>query len=523
MQCSWTNVWQGRRAGRAVLSAFAWSLLALGCGCAGHVHDSAGDASSCESQGCDGGGASDGGRISDGGEPGTLITYEADDTTNFPNPERGLSNANLFGGSTTGQPFPSSGNLYNFAANNRATDARTLVLLLARLDDFRSSPISAAYLAGLENACNTVRRAGAKLVLLFRYYDQYSVVMEDAPLARITAHLDQLASLLRDNADVIALVHAGFIGNWGEWHHAGFPGDHDQFGLDNTASRTAVLDKILSVLPGSRMVAIRKPAYKQEIFATAAPLDDTLSFGGSARARTGAHNDLFQADPSNGCTYVNQDTHRCLNTSAADIDYWKDWLRQDNRYVPQGGEPGGGTPSYRTCANSVEDFARLRYDYFHLDFGHPARTFWRDNGCLDEIQLKLGYRFRLVQALLPDAAQRGATLRLTVTLANDGWGGLFNARPLEIILRHVQTGAVHTLVTDADPRTWWPDRGAIDVAVSVAIPSDLAPGDYELLLNLPDPASSLHDDPLFSIRLANVGLWEAQTGYNSLLHTMTVD
>ena len=41
-------------------------------------------------------------------------------------------------------------------------------------------------------------------------------------------------------------------------------------------------------------------------------------------------------------------------------------------------------------------------------------------------------------------------------------------------------------------------------------------GEYKLYLNLPDPYASLHDNPIFSIRLANVGVWEEATGYNKI-------
>ena len=40
---------------------------------------------------------------------------------------------------------------------------------------------------------------------------------------------------------------------------------------------------------------------------------------------------------------------------------------------------------------------------------------------------------------------------------------------------------------------------------------------------MPDQYESLHDNPLFSIRLANEGVWEENTGYNDLKATLTID
>ena len=42
-------------------------------------------------------------------------------------------------------------------------------------------------------------------------------------------------------------------------------------------------------------------------------------------------------------------------------------------------------------------------------------------------------------------------------------------------------------------------------------------GDYKVYLNLPDPMPNLHDNPDFSIRLANKDMWEEETGYNYLM------
>lgn len=55
----------------------------------------------------------------------------------------------------------------------------------------------------------------------------------------------------------------------------------------------------------------------------------------------------------------------------------------------------------------------------------------------------------------------------------------------------------------------------------MTLPSSLPTGTYALLLDLPDP--QLSSRPEYSIRLANENVWEAATGLNSLLHTVTVN
>ena len=41
-------------------------------------------------------------------------------------------------------------------------------------------------------------------------------------------------------------------------------------------------------------------------------------------------------------------------------------------------------------------------------------------------------------------------------------------------------------------------------------------GEYGVYLNLPDAYDVLHDNPAFSIRLANEDMWDEKTGYNYL-------
>ena len=51
----------------------------------------------------------------------------------------------------------------------------------------------------------------------------------------------------------------------------------------------------------------------------------------------------------------------------------------------------------------------------------------------------------------------------------------------------------------------------------------MPPGDYQILLNLPDDHPRLANRPEYSVRLANLDLWEADTGYNYLQQVMTID
>lgn len=115
-------------------------------------------------------------------------------------------------------------------------------------------------------------------------------------------------------------MEAGFIGFWGEWHHS-------TNGLDNSENRRKILNKILSVLPSERMVAVRVSTYKTDALNNSNPLTPETAFNSSYRARTGYHNDCFLANSDDEGTY-----------DSSDPESTKTFLNFDTRYVVQGGE-----------------------------------------------------------------------------------------------------------------------------------------------------------------------------------------
>jgi hypothetical protein len=103
---------------------------------------------------------------------------------------------------------------------------------------------------------------------------------------------------------------------------------------------------------------------------------------------------------------------------------------------------------------------------------------------------------------------------LRFTVANEGWGSLYNPRPLHIVLRHAGTRREWRLETAEDARSWRP--GEIKtVELNPVLPVDLPGGSYEVLLHLPDAAANLRQRAEYAVRLANKAVWEPATGMNS--------
>ena len=147
---------------------------------------------------------------------------------------------------------------------------------------------------------------------------------------------------------------------------------------------------------------------------------------------------------------------------------------------------------------------------------------WKSGGCNDTIAKNLGYRLMMTSAKLQDAVKPGSNFSGTINLINAGWGKIYNSRDCELVFRNTATNKEFIVKLTNDPRHWCMTDSSVAVNVSALIPASTPEGLYTVYLNLPDPANSIHKRPEYSIRLANKDVWEDATGYNSLLHKVTL-
>jgi hypothetical protein len=353
-------------------------------------------------------------------------------------------------------------------------------------------------LASVDADFAAARQAGVKLIPRFAYnFDQAG---PDAPLDRIQKHLAQLAPILQKNSDVLAFVQAGFIGRWGEWHDS----SND---LDNTVSRLAVTQALLKALPQDRMVVLRYPEHKMDIFGSRGNLSAAEAFGSDPRARVGFHNDCFLASDDDWGTY--------FKNAPETVQAQKAWLARETRYVVMGGETCNLCARSADCKQAIGELAQFHYSELNSQYEPKVLKTWEDKGCMGEARRRLGYRLRLVDAELPETASRGQAVSIKLELTNDGFAAPYNPRPVELILRGSKGGPEIHVPVKADPRLWMPGEKQ-ELNVSWAVPAGQAPDKYYVFLNLPDASPALSRRPEYSIRLANQGLWEARSGYNWL-------
>jgi hypothetical protein len=420
--------------------------------------------------------------------PGRPLSFTRSDAL-FPNPERGFYRAaDLLAESDL-----------SWLRSEHPADS--LVHSYVRLDAFRDRDIDAATLASLERALGVARAAGFEVILRFAYNEgPYPDSEPDAPLARIQAHLAQLAPILRANADVIAVVQAGFIGAWGEWHTS-------TNGLDRDPdARRAVVEAVLAALPSHRSTQLRYPPHIAELLG-GAPLDETRAFAGTFASRIGFHNDCFVASETDFGTYP-----------SAEIARWRDFASAHSAYSPAGGETCSPFPARSACAPAVAELEAMHFSYINRDYHPDVIAGWERGGCLGEIERRLGYRLVLTDGELPEAVRPGGSFRVRLALRNEGFAGPFNPRPALLAIEG--PGGRASVELPIEVRAWLPGTHAIDVRL--ALPGTLAEGTYTLSLALPSGDASLAARPEFSIRLANEGVWDAARGQNTLT-TFRVD
>ena len=421
------------------------------------------------------------------------VTYTASDE-NFPNPERGFYGA--------AEVYNADGRGISQASFNAARlQGRTLFLLEFHMGNYVTSEIADDYLQTIRARFQSLRDGGFKCILRFCYSNGFDESDKpwDATPELVSRHIDQLKPLLQEYYDVIMVVQAGFIGSWGEWYYT------ENF-TDN-ASRKALVEKLLEAVPAERQIELRTPAYKMKLFDY--KLADTLTLAEAhkptTKARLGGHNDCYLSSANDVGTY----------SGPTDRKYWA----AESLFTIMGGESCELT-AYCHCEGTeryngaLKDLAINHFTYLNNGYHQSVLKRWRDEGCMEEIKKRLGYRFVLEEGQFTKEAEAGKPFQVVLKLRNDGFSPAQNPRDVELILADASGKAVKTWPVDSDPRYWMPgEETTIDQTVT--LPEGIS-GAMTLYLNLPDPCKTIHDHPFFSIRLANEDVWMEDTGYNKI-------
>ncbi len=463
----------------------------------------------------------------------------------FPNPERGFY---LASGSKPGNLFDDeliklrTTNTIKSSTANYATQI-TLIYKGYLLTDFIKNDISNEFLKQLQTDFNSIRRAGLKIVLRFSYTDKTTKgncpdgsicpPYGDAPKLIVLKHIKQLKPLFQKNADVIAVVQQGFIGIWGENHYTDYFGDASRNDLgfipdSSWQDRNEMLKALLNAVPKNRMVQVRTPQFKQRF--TGGPnalvnsnsTTQSVAFNMSNEARIAFHNDCFLASEDDYGTFADNGNSKSKKIEA-NLDL-RNYFKDDSKYVAVGGETCDDSFSPQNdCAPlgyAQKEMAAMHYSFLNVSYNNLVNNDWQTQGCMDEIKRKLGYRFTIKNSVLPEKINIKDTMLINIKLTNEGFASPYNPRPLQLILRNKSTKKIVSILLKVNLQFWFSGDHVIEE--KIALPKNIAAGQYEMLLFLPDEAKSLKNRPEYAIRFANTDIWEAETGFNRLNHIINI-
>jgi len=455
------------------------------------------------------------------GMAGNHIDYIADTVSIFPNPERGFTEE--LGGETklsdsNNHVVLSEADWFFDLDDPDNTDRQTqsLVVLMYYLYNYREKDLSNPILQGFDEDMQILREQGFKCVLRFAYDWKSN---KDASLYWVKRHITQLASHLEANKDVIYVLEAGFVGQWGEWYYSSHFGNETQ---ELNTDRRQVLEALLDACPKDRFLLVRYPLIKLSYLGDEQPLDSAIAFTDSVRARIGHHNDAFLNAWGNDGTYGRD------GDGPDDDPVLRQYIAQETLYVPNGGEtnvednsdtPGLPAQVYQQAETEMSTY---HWSFCGSTYSEDVTNRWRNSGIYDRLNRKMGYRYELIEANLPESAAAGDTATIRIRLRNVGYAPLYNKRTAYITLRSEQVDTTYMLPLQSDPRRWLPNGAETLINEQLSIPTDVPAGEYAMYLWLPDEAETLKNDARYAVRFANQDIWDAETGMNRLKATIRI-
>lgn len=461
----------------------------------------------------------------------TTANFTSDATTIYANPERGprWRDASADFLDDPGNLVSSAYDCYNGrsdsgGAGNTPTGPMRLMLCALSLP---SGAISSGQLANIQTSFNTIRTQGVKTVLIPRYDSA------DSGLSTMLSHAAQLAPVLEANKDVIFTVHAGFLGQYGEWATP-WPT------ALSVANKTAVKDAILAMTPNEIAVEFTNPFMMNEVwFAGQAPITALEAFSGSSKSRMGFFDDCFLTGQGDSHTYWAQGSSVNGYTVQSTPQAQRAYMKGMGRYAPFGGETCDDGQGYASqarlngqgytidAASGGPEAGGILAEgpaYYMSDLNRSfALVFWNtwasEGTTYNTVYRNMGYRIQYDSVTHAASISRagGNVLMVSVDLRNTGWSIAHDARrrvmaTLDDGAGHVLTGFSYAQLRQLPPQA----SSSTRFLVPVPIPSNAAIATYSLKLEMRSGYPSIETRRDYKIRNANANsggqTWDDSNG-----------
>lgn len=374
---------------------------------------------------------------------------------------------------------------------------------------FGQDTIDNGYLNQVVADLQAVKDAGCKIVARFAYSNNpnntYTVPYTSEPtVARVVAHIGQLAGVLNSYADIIETLQAGFIGYWGEWYYTdnftSDPSNPGSLAVADWNKRGQVLNALLGQLDSRIFVSVRYVGVHQYFAA---------SWDAATVSRVGFHNDAFKASSDDYGTFTTFSSQSESQNKA----YLANVTAQ---HVPMGGESATNNPPLSSWPSASADLAAYHWNYLNPLYDPQVIADWGPTN-ITTAELLLGYRLRLIDSSVQTVVKAGQSMNILLTMTNDGYAAPLRNRPVEVVFIGGAESSV--VLSGIDIRDWQPGH-ITTIHRSILAPTSL--GQYTLYLRLSDSNASLKSLPPYMIQLATINTWDDTTGLNDLKQVVRV-
>ena len=375
----------------------------------------------------------------------------------------------------------------------------TLVYTQLSLENFtKTQELPSSLLDTIEENFTKIKTAKVKTIFRITYRGGSG---EDPQKEILLSHLQQLQPLLEKNSYLISVVQIGLIGAYGEWHS--FTGEFAETNIDFVKNRKDVVNALADIFP-NKYLQIRTPMHKEQLFGnsqnyytetTKAMITPKNAYSKKINTRIAHHNDCFLASSDDAGTY-----------DGNNLDFWKDYVKNDSLYTPMGGETCQDSGSFTTCSNALRSLKNFHWAFLNDKYNPDVIQRWKEEGCYDEIAKKLGYRLVLQNMKYFQTSKK---LLLKLFIKNQGFSAPYVNYNISFSLKN--KSHLFNFPQKFDTRKI-PAQEVTLLETELNI-SKIPAGEYKLFLDINDSSTP--------IRFANKDIWQKET-QNNLLMTVTI-
>lgn len=353
-------------------------------------------------------------------------------------------------------------------------------------------------LEGLDALLFYLKENDKNAIVRFAYDPGYNGSADKEPsLDVMLGHVGSICSVLNRYVNTVTAIETGLIGPWGEMHTSA---------AANPAHITPLIDAFLtdvSEIP----VLVRTPKMIYDYLGVTDDKVEEITISPDEKAyRLGLYNDGYLGSESDLGTYRNRER---------DINF----LSAQNAHLPFGGEvtvPDSPLHNIETC---LPEMNKIHLSYLNAEWDNRVIDKWKNSYYTEEcgsdkkyygktaftyIQNRLGYRFVLKNSVFTysDSSEK---LNVRLTLQNAGFGNLNRNKRAKLIFTD-GTGAAAFVA----------DIGEIAVKdeLEFNVEHGLESGKYDVYLRI--YGEELQNAPLYCVKFANAGLWNAELKANKI-------